>query len=268
MQWPIPPFPTRVSVGSEAAVSSSGATVNTKGSWITLISGLSTPGAWINLGTSRVTSVGDRSALIDLGIGAAGSETVVVSNLVMGFRSVRGTLFPLHIPAGATLRARVSTSIANDFVRVRTHVFHGEPDCGMSVPGRVTTYGAATATSGGTGVSPPGTANVKGSYAQLTSATTAPIHALMVLAQGSTSGSMSNIEYLIDIAVGASGSETIIVPDFAVFAQDDEYIYPRSHEFLPLSTCIPAGVRLSARCLAVNSNLTTAIELAVYGFTY
>lgn len=266
MQWPIPPFPTRVSVGTEVALVTS-STANTKGAWSTLISGTATPGAWISLGGDRITTAGDRAVLVDIGIGAAGSETVVAPNLIMGFRFFRNTLFPLHIPAGATVRARASSPLTSDFVRIRTHVFHGEPDGGLSVPGRITAYGVVTASSGGTQVTPNATSNVKGSYAQLTAATTAPIHALMVMVQGS-SNTLLDVDYLIDIAVGASGSETIIMPDFAARTMSDEYIYTRTPEFLPMSLSLPEGVRLSARCLSVNSASAAAVEVAVYGFSY
>ncbi|MGP3914322.1 hypothetical protein [Nonomuraea sp. 10N515B] len=266
MQWPIPPFPTRASVGGEVNVQT-GATANTKGSWITLISGIPAPGAWINLATDRFTTAGDRAILVDIGIGDAGSETVIAPDLIMGNRDYRGTLFPLHIPAGATVRARASAQLTSQFVRIRTHILHGEPDCGLSVPGRVTPYGTVPASSGGINVTPSGTSNVKGSYTELTAATTAPIHALMVLVQG-ISSLLPNMEYLIDIAVGPAGSETVVIPDFAVWSRDDEIMHPRSPEFWPLSVCLPAGVRLAARCLAVNNTSTTAIEVAVYGFTY
>lgn len=266
MQWPIPPFPTRVSVADSVAITT-GATANTKGAWSTLISGIATPGAWISLGVDRFSTVGDRAALVDIGIGGAGSETVVAPNLVMGYRFYRNTLFPLHIPAGATVRARASSPLTSDFVRIRTHVFHGEPDGGLSVPGRITAYGVVTASSGGTLVSPSASSNVKGSYTQLTAATTAPINALMVMVQGSSS-TLSEIEYLIDIAVGASGSETIIMPDFTARTMSDEYVYTRTSEFLPMSLSLPAGVRLSARCLAMNTASAAAVEVACYGFSY
>lgn len=266
MQWPIPPFPTQVAVGNDLAISP-GSTINTKSTWTTIISGLPAAGGWISLGTDRMIDPGDRAALLDIGIGTAGSETIVVPDLLFGGRPYRPTLFPLHIPAGATVRARAQSAISFAFIRLRTHVFYGEPDCGLSVPGGITAYGTVTATSGGTHVTPSGTANVKGSYAQLTAATTAPIHALMVMVQGSSS-TLTNMEYLIDVAVGGSGSETVILPDFAVRTQDDETIFPRSPEFWPMSMCLPAGVRLAARCLAVNTTTATPIEVAVYGFTY
>lgn len=229
MQWPIPPFPTKTTTPASVFVGAAG-TANVKGSWTTIATGLDSPISWINLGTDRITTAGDRAVLLDLAIGGAGSETVVASNLLFGYRPHRGTLFPLHVPAGATLRARISCGIAGRVIYFSPTCFTAEPDSGITVPGRISSYGTVAATSGGTLITPSGTANVKGSYSELTSSTTSPIHALMVLAQGSTA-TQTTQSYLIDIAVGGAGSETVIIPNVRVEALDDEYVYPVSPEF-------------------------------------
>lgn len=266
MQWPIPQFPTKHLVGAGIGVSASAA--NTKGSYATLLSGLPAAASWLNLSTNMITSSGDRGALIDIAIGGAGSETIVAANLIGGYRSHRGTLFPLHIPAGSTVRARIATPLSFMLITMAATAYIGEPDSGLTVPGRITTYGADTANSGGTSVTPSGTQNVKGSYAQLTAATTAPIHAMMVLVQASTSPPATG-QYAIDIAVGASSSESVALPDHYVYVENSPaYVYPQSPEFCPLSVCIPAGVRLSARCMVTSGSVSTPVEVAVYGFTY
>lgn len=272
MQWPIPPFPTKATAlnapNSEDVLESS-STANTKGSWVTLGTTLTSAASWINLACGPISSTtGDRSILLDLAIGGAGSETIVLSNLVMGFRNYHNHLIPLHLPAGATLRGRISCGLSgSNFVFTRTTAYHGEPDSGLTVPGRITTYGAVPASSSGTTVTPSGTSNVMGSWAELTSSTTAPIHALMVAVQSSSTTIPSFREYLIDIGVGPSGQETVIVPHWKV-AFNSPYVFPQSPELCPLSVSLPAGVRLSARCLVVGSTNTTAVEAAVYGLTY
>lgn len=266
MQWPIPQFPTNAAVGSNVSVNATSA--NSKGAWTTLVTGLSASASWINLGPEPLsTTTGDRAILFDLAIGASGSETIVAADLLFGFRAYRSLLLPLHLPAGATLRGRISCALSGfNGLFTRTTAFYGEPEAGLSTPSRITTYGAVPASSSGTAVTPGASTNTMGSYTELTSATTAPIHALMVLVQSSTTTIASAREYLIDIAVGASGSETVIVPTFQV-GYTDPFIYTRSPEFMPLSMCLPAGVRLSARCSA-NVSSMSAIEVAVYGFTY
>lgn len=268
MQWPVPQYATRVVLGTYAAVQA-GATANTKGSWATIASGLAAPASWISIGRDRFTSAGDKSVLMDIGIGGAGSETIVIPDLLYGFTDHRSTPIPVHIPAGATVRARASCGIGSSFLWVRPQLGLGEADSGITVPGKITAYGIVSAASGGTAITPSGTGNTKGSYSQLVASTTAPIHALMVLAQSSvSSGSMTDVEYLIDIAVGGAGSETIIVPDYIGYTHSEGYVYNRSPELYPVSFNIPAGVRIAARCAAMNSSSTVPIEVAVYGFTF
>jgi len=267
MQWPIPPFPTRIAKGTEVLLASSGS-ANTKGSYITLLSGLPAPIGWINIGMlSSNVGAGDRVTLMDLAVGGSGSETIVAADIVCGNRLNASLCFPLHVPAGATLRARIATALTSQVIPTAATAFMAEPDSGISTPGRITSYGAVPASSGGTTVTPSGTANVKGSYAQLTASTTRPIHALMVMVQGSTNTHLS-ATYAVDIAVGGSGSETVIIPDHAVVADTNEYLQPMSPDFYPLSTAIPAGVRLAARCTVTTGTVATPVEVAVYGFTY
>ncbi|MER7131239.1 hypothetical protein [Streptosporangium saharense] len=122
------------------------------------------------------------------------------------------------------------------------------------------------ATSGGTIITPPSTADTKSSWVQLADATTAPIHALMVLAQG-TSSDMSGSFYKLDIAVGAAGAETVVISDHMFEISSSEEMRAYTPEFYPLSFNIPSGVRLAARCSALTAS-SSAVEVAVYGFTY
>src|SRR5690606_30726883 len=97
--------------------------------------------------------------------------------------------------------------------------------------------------------------------------TTAPIHALMVLVQGSTTN-QSMADYLVDIGVGGSGSATVIIPDHSVMIDTNEIAWPYTPELYPLSLSIPAGVRLAARCASRSNTLAAPVEVAVYGFAY
>ncbi|WP_436759345.1 hypothetical protein [Streptosporangium sp. V21-05] len=267
MQWPIPQYPTRVAVGSQVNLASSGS-ANTKGSYLTLLSGLPTPVGWINIGVlSSSLGAGDRAMIMDLAVGGAGSETIIAADIVCGNRLNTSLCFPLHVPAGATLRARIATALTSQIIPTTATAFMAEPDSGISIPSRITSYGTAPASSGGTTITPSGTANVKGSWAQLTASTARPIHALMVMVQGSTSTHLAG-SYAVDIAVGGSGSETVIIPDHSVAVDTNEYVQPMSPDFYPLSMGIPAGVRLAARCAVTTGSVATPVEVAVYGFTY
>lgn len=276
MQWPIPPWPTRhvynprASGGNGFVGITTGSPANTKGPWVTLVPGTTTNAAsWAFLNGWTAFSSFDSSTLMDIAIGDAGSETIVAANLILGWRRIGdGLLFPLHVPAGATVRGRLASLMASVSATAWSlDLYGGEPDAGLTVPGKITTYGAVPASSAGTAITPNSTANVKGSYAQLAASTTSAIHALMVLVQGSGTISSGFPVYNIDIAVGGSGSETPVIRDHVVELTTSEEVRRYASEFVPLSLNIPAGVRLSARC-STNAANSPAIEVAVYGFTY
>lgn len=276
MQWPIPQWPTRhvynprASGGLGMTSLSTSGTAHTKGAWATLVPGGTTTQAtsWVYLNARTAANTTDTSTIMDIAVGGAGSETIVLADLLLGFRPSGGLLFPLHIPAGATVRARLAsirTSISS--AAYSLDLYGGEPDSGLSAPGKITGYGVIPASSAGTTVTPNATIDVKGSYAQLVAATTAPIHGLLVLVQGSSAALATNNTYNIDIAVGGAGSETIVVADHLVEVNALEEMRAYTHEFIPRSLSIPSGVRLSARCSSTVSS-SAAIEVAVYGFTY
>lgn len=276
MQWPIPPFPTRhvynprAGGGNGWSSLTTGNPAHTKGSYVTLVPGTTTDAAsWAYLNTGAIAaSANDTSMIMDIAYGGAGSETIIVSDLMIGFRRSGGFLFPLHVPAGTTVRARLaSIRFATTFQNVSIDLYGGEPDAGLTVPGKIATYGVTPASSSGVSITPNVTANVKGSYTELAAATTAPIHSVMVMAQG-TSGTLTSFPvYNIDIAVGSAGSETPVIHDYPVETNPSEEVVPYGPAFLPLSLNIPAGVRLSARCSSTAAS-AAAVEVAVYGFTY
>lgn len=276
MPWPLAVFPTRAvnvprSGGTLTNVTlTAGTPAHTKGAWATLVSsvGGSVGGAWVIIspGTSRVAAALS-GVLLDLAVGSAGNETIIVSNLFTGYWSRdQGLVFPIHLPAGATLRGRIQAVTAAKTQTFCVDVVSLDPVDGSSIPGKITTYGANTATSGGVQITPGAVAGVKGTYAELTASTTAPIHAIMLLGQGTTA-TQTSAEYDVDIAVGAALSETIVVPDWAIRNSSSETVFAYNPFYLPITFSIPSGTRLSARC-AADGAAVQALEIALYGFTF
>lgn len=91
-------------------------------------------------------------------------------------------------------------------------------------------------------VTPNAAAHTKGNYAQISAALPFTICGLLMQAAIPTGAN-----YLLDIAVGGAGSETIIVPNYHIGASNNVSPGQRNF-FIPLS--IPAGLRLSMRCQA------------------
>lgn len=116
------------------------------------------------------------------------------------------------------------------------------PDWSILADGqRTENAGANTAVSRGTSVTASATANTKGTYAQLIASTAFNANGVLVMLDDQA----ANIDYLIDLAVGAAASEQIIASNLLASGATGTVAYGMNY-FLPIE--IPAGVRLSARC--------------------
>jgi len=115
-------------------------------------------------------------------------------------------------------------------------------------------YAGITSTGTGTTLTSSGTANTKGSYVELTDSTSADIAGFWLLI--ATTNSAAN-RYLIDIATGGSGSETVLVPD--VYSQPGTIGAGDQVIFVPLN--IASGTRIAARCQCNGSSGTVAVAI-------
>lgn len=104
--------------------------------------------------------------------------------------------------------------------------------------GYVQVYGNTPATTSGTTLTANASADTKGSYVQLTAATTHDANWIVV----NLGASANQASFLVDIAIG-SATEQIILPDLLVWTRlgdsGQTYLFP---------IFIPAGSRLAARC--------------------
>jgi hypothetical protein len=97
--------------------------VGSKGSWVEIASSLSrdTYGLMINF-NSNAASAASRNTVVDVGIGAAGSEVVIIPNLIAGNAGTYGVgsgglwyYFPMAIPAGSRLALRAQGTVTSAF---------------------------------------------------------------------------------------------------------------------------------------------------------
>lgn len=239
-------------------ITASGST-NTKGSWTQLVASLGADCCWvlIEIGTPNT---GVRKILVDIGVGAAASEQVVVSNLQVLTQS-SGTgddikfSFPLQIPAGSRVSARSQSATASAAVTVKMTCFDGAFTMMEGVAG-LDMLGVSTATSVGTNVTPSATANTKGSFAQLIASTARDYCGLVVVV--GPAGTAGDI-YLVDIAIGAAASEQVIIPNVRMAFSTTITASPI---YIPMA--VPAGTRISARAQASAAS-GTATVVAVGG---
>lgn len=247
------------------AVTASGS-ANTKGSYAELIAATAFISSWIWVMIDDVAAGVDY--LIDIAIGGAGSEVVICSNLYAG----AGTgsinygwyLFPIQVPAGVRLSARCQASTASSVARVSAMLFAGEFDTGSMLQ-KLNTMGDATADSGGTSIDPGGTVNTKGSYTQIVSSTPRPIKSLVIAFGNQANNVRSSQSWLVDIAIGGSGSEKVILPNIAINASTSpDIVTPQVTPPLPVN--IPAGTRIAARAQSDGNDATDRLfDVILYG---
>jgi hypothetical protein len=203
--------------------------------------------------------------LLDLSIGASGQEQVVISNLLITQTTDRNggiCYFPISIPSGSRLAARTQCNIAGTTLVVAA-MLHSQSFMSTAGCNRVTTYGAATADSGGEVVDPGAVAHTKGAYAQITASTTAPIRSLVMCLGNRGNSAMAEADFLFDIAIGASGQEQVVVPNIWVSESGAEIVIPRA---ILVPVTIPTGTRLAVRAQCSETNATDRLlDVVIYG---
>jgi hypothetical protein len=250
------------------------ATLDTKGAWTQLSA--STPmaanGAWLMLGHGD-GGTGQEQFLIDIGFG---STTVVIAPDIFwpGIKAVATGLgpsvgwipLPIHIPAGTDVRMRVQSSLGSAVVLAS--LLLAANGVGPSAPfQRLASYGSVSSGSRGTDADPGAVANTKAtSWSQLDAAIANPIRWMYVLVGNSDNWGMSSAtRWHLDIGIGASSSEKILIPDLITLAGNTgDTVIPGS--FGPFEVHIPAGTRLSARCQCNITNSTDRIiDVSILG---
>ena len=271
--WPAVYDSGRWETSGAATAASDGATVtagalNTKGSWAELAAATALAGDLLIVQPGACSAAADY--LVDIGIGAAGSEQTIVSNLLICAGKGPGAWFgcpivlPISIPAGTRLAARAQATTASATLTLIAHALARGWLDGAPLS-RVATYGAATADSGGTSIDPGGSANTKGAWTQLASATSAD-HRALLLALGNQANTVRTAgSWLVDIGIGAAGSEQTIVSNLFIRGDSSNDCVSTAMT-LPLPIAIPAGTRLAVRAQSDITNATDRLfDAVLYG---
>lgn len=244
-----------------------GGSTNTKGSWVTMKSAT----AFAYEGFTVYCSNGSADDfMVDIGIDdGSGNVSILVPDL--HFAAVKhqrehnlALNIPVHVAAGSKLVARCAGAGTSTFF-----------DClivGHSAnPGGFPGYSRAVAlfspsSSRGVAVDPGGSANTKGSWAEITASTPADVAAIFgVVGFNGDVGRASTADFLLDVGLGAGGSEFVLLPDL-YFNWSATWDGPQDVFFQPVAVHIPSGTRLAARGAC---SITTAgdrtVDLALYG---
>jgi hypothetical protein len=284
--WTPPPFPgTRQSnasvVGAGTSVSASG-TANTKGSWTQLIASTTDAafGIFVILNAVAEQEL-VRNILVDIGIGAAGSEVVLLPDLHAGFAAhlrtgtqvadtsvlspgCKSAFFPIFVPSGSRLAARAAASLASDTVDVHL-ILWGKTPQPMWVGSRVDAYGVVSASSRGTAVNAGN--NAEGAWAQLVASTSLDHQAWVLMGGNRDTGGYATAgeTYSFDLGVGAAGSEQIIGENW-IFGVSKHSAITGPFPPLPVYAPVPAGSRIAARAASTAAAVTT-VDAIAYGIS-
>jgi hypothetical protein len=229
------------------------ATPHTKGAWTELIAATGSLATFMRITGNCVTSSTNTAVLVDIGVGAAASETVVIPNMTFGGNaSEHISMVPISIPPGSRVSARSQGAQVSQPVSVWIELYHprtinGNDSRHGNWSRTVTTYGAVTASSLGTTLTTPGSLNTKSAWTEITSSTTAPLSNIWAtFGRGGQNNTSPVANMLVDIGFGAAGSESVLIENVFLQMTTGESMNiagPTACQGLDL----PAGTRLAAR---------------------
>jgi hypothetical protein len=228
---------------SSAVTVTANSTAHTKGSWSQLIASSSGNASMIYVRVGGVFTTGVNTAtLLDIGVGASGSESAIIENVAVGGAVATGAagalyfVVPIQIASGSRVSARIQSLVtggktASVLVRLIDTGDYAQ------APTSVDVIGTSTADSEGTAVTAANT------YAQLTASTSRAYRALaFVPSVGDTTTGAVITDYTV--ARGASGSEVDLQKITTSYSNDESV---RSIDFPLIAASIPSGTRLSVK---------------------
>lgn len=262
MDYPLRGIGQRWVAGTRTVLTAPGSN-NTKGDWIEIVTSLSIDAAGIVV--SPLLGTTSRTTLIDIGVGASGSEVAVIKDLFATCATDVTMCYwylPLNFPQNTRISARYQSNAA--VTNTLSTWFYDQGSLPSPGYGRITTFGATTTDSGGIAITP-GASNSKGNYAVISASTPHDIHELAV-AFGNSGGDYtvaSTAFVTIDIAVGPANEERVIIPDLITIssAASDTYTN-KSWPTFPIN--IPAGSRIAVRAQSSIAS-PELIDVVLYG---
>lgn len=249
------------SSGASGGTTVSATTAGVYGSWVqlTAASGVAATHLIIVIADPN----GGNEIDVDIGIGAAGSEVVVAQSLFLradGYVRNNGMTYsvPIQIPINSRVSARMLGSAASRSCQVSVRAIAG-PSAHASFSKMENLGGTYFNTAGYT-------ANVKGAWNVLSASVPNDVKALHLtwglidFVSGQTSAA------LIDFGIGASGSETILVPDLHVTAHDLSGASHNTFQNAFFPSGLPAGTRLAFRAQVSAGSSSRYLFMAAHGY--
>jgi hypothetical protein len=211
--------------------------------------------------------------LTNIAIGPAASEEILIENvctlegLAGGATGAQLNLFPIYIPKGSRVTVQTSAASATDYPKMGFHLFprgmFGAQGCGQSE-----TLGVSTGTNRATVIDPGSSANTKGAWTTVGASTGFPYKFMLVFVtfpKEWTSAGGTRRNCMMDIGIGSSGNEVILIPD--LYFRVDEWQRCGAPQSVTWPVSVPAGARISARCQSEETTIVQReFEVSVIGF--
>jgi hypothetical protein len=245
--WQKPANGGRLLTGPTSAVVTAvtGSTAHTKGAWVELFSATPYEADFIGIIYGASLANQNSSTLIDIGVGASGSETVIVGDVAIGGKvanAFQDDFIPVRIPAGSRVAVRVQgIRTSYSIINICMKLFNFN----LNSPTSVDTLGTSTTTSTGTSV---GT-----SWTQIAASTSQDYQCLVAVFSLSTNNSAA-ATFQMDVGTGPAGSEqAVITAMLATTVNENIAKEPVGNGRLlyllhfPPSGVIPAGTRIVGR---------------------
>ncbi len=249
----------------------SDAAAHTKGAWAELIASTAHETVFV------VVTITDTAAtsgfVVDIGVGASTAEQVLIPNLYHKHGQAaqpvpRVYSLPLAIPTGTRVSARVQcTAAAGQTIKVGIQCFSG-PITAQHGLRRVEHGGLTITTGSATSIQiltdPGAVAHTDSTWQELLAATTFAWQWLCVAGALADTATAAITAYLLDLAVGAGGSEVAVVNDLW-FLSHTGVDCP-----VPGTYCFPCAIASGSRIAArTRCSVATAgdrqINAAIYG---
>jgi hypothetical protein len=217
-------------------------------------------------------SAGNNDNMINVAIGPSGSEQVVAqlktSTQIAGFTDNYQYYLPISIPQGTRLSALYNSNTGSNVVITiagKSGALLADHGCAYS---EVIGIAQPDASPSGTVIDPGATANTLGAWTELVASSAHNYSYLSFIAGGNNgNAALSEVLWLFDIGVGASGSEIVVIPQICLVSTDNATPSPLVSG--PYPVAIPAGTRIAARAQCNNIDVTATsrkLDVGLIGF--
>ncbi len=242
--------------------------VDSKGSYTEIVASTSAAakGIWICFNQAQQL----KYYAMDVAFGADGSEVVEWANLlVANVRSVTGSnsfYFPCDIPSGTRIAVRGQTSGTSGSEIIDTVIIlstEGTP--GVTSP-TYETYGVTLGADDpySTGIDPGGTINTKAtSFTEIEAASASDMEQLLIMFDNNENAAMATANWLVDIAIGASTSEVVVVANWPLSSNATTDELYNLTLILPGNAFQSARISVRAQC-SINDATDRLINVSMY----